>query len=106
MFIYFWQRERQSMSGGGAEREGYTESEAGSRLWDTSTEPDAELQLTNREIVTWAEVGCSTNWPTQVPLKTLSKKEVSSTAIPEALLLYLEGEEILKTKPLLQSVVG
>ena len=32
MFIYFGDRERQSMSGGGAERAGDTESEAGSRL--------------------------------------------------------------------------
>ena len=28
-FIYFWDRERQSMNGGGAEREGDTESETG-----------------------------------------------------------------------------
>ena len=40
IFIYFWDRERQSMNGGGAEREGGTESEAGSRLWVVSTEPD------------------------------------------------------------------
>ena len=33
MFIYFfWDRKRQSMNGGGAEREGDTESETGSRL--------------------------------------------------------------------------
>ena len=31
-FIYFRDRERQSMNGGGAEREGDTESETGSRL--------------------------------------------------------------------------
>ena len=31
-FIYFWDRARQSMNGGGAEREGDTESETGSRL--------------------------------------------------------------------------
>ena len=31
-FIYFWDRGRQSMNGGGAEREGDTESETGSRL--------------------------------------------------------------------------
>ena len=31
-FIYFWDRERQSMNEGGAEREGDTESETGSRL--------------------------------------------------------------------------
>ena len=31
-FIYFWDRERQSMNRGGAERKGDTESEIGSRL--------------------------------------------------------------------------
>ena len=48
-FIYFWDRERQSMNGGGAEREGDTESETGSRLWAISPEPDAGLELTDRE---------------------------------------------------------
>ena len=52
-FIYFWDRERQSINEGGAEREGDTESEAGSRLWAISPEPDAGLELTDREIVTW-----------------------------------------------------
>ena len=68
MFNYFGDRERQSMKGGGAEREGGTESEAGSRLWAVSTEPDAGLELTDREIVTWAEVGRLTDWATQAPL--------------------------------------
>ena len=45
-------RETQSVNGGGAEREGDTESEAGSRLRTVSTEPDAGLELTNREIMT------------------------------------------------------
>ena len=58
-------RERQSTSRGGAEIEGDTESEAGSRLWAVSTEPDAGLQLMNHEIVTWAEVGRLTDWATQ-----------------------------------------
>ena len=40
------------MSRGGAERDGDTESEAGSRLRAVGTEPDAGLKLTNREIVT------------------------------------------------------
>ena len=31
-FIYFWDRERQSMNRGGSEREGDTELETGSRL--------------------------------------------------------------------------
>ena len=40
------------MSRGGAEREGDTGSEAGSRLWAVSTEPDAGLEPTNCEIMT------------------------------------------------------
>ena len=64
-------KQRQSISGGGAEREGDTESETGSRLWAVSTEPNAGLKLTNREIMTWAEVGHLTDWATQVPLKVL-----------------------------------
>ena len=50
MFIF--ERQRQSVSRGGAEREGDTESEAGSRLPAVSTEPDAGLELTDREIMT------------------------------------------------------
>ena len=38
------------------EREGDTESEAGSRLRTVSTEPDAGLEPTNCEIMTWAEI--------------------------------------------------
>ena len=40
------------MSMEGAGREGDTESEAGSRLRAVSTEPDAGLELTSREILT------------------------------------------------------
>ena len=43
---------RQSESGGGAEREGDTGSEAGSRLTAVSTEPDAGLEPTDCEIMT------------------------------------------------------
>ena len=66
MFIYFW--ERDSMSEGRAEREGDTASEVGSSLWAVSTEPNAGLEPMNREIMTWAKVGCLTDWATQVPL--------------------------------------
>ena len=68
-FIYFSERERerQSVSGRGAERGGDTESEAGFRLRAASTEPDAGLEPTNREIMTWAEVERSTDWATQAP---------------------------------------
>ena len=40
------------MNGGGSEREGNTESKAGSRLRAVSTEPDAGLELTDCEIMT------------------------------------------------------
>ena len=60
--------------GGGAERAGDTESEAGSRLWAVSTEPDAGLEHTDREIMTWAEVGCLTDQATQAPLNLNFKK--------------------------------
>ena len=43
--------------GGGSEREGDTESEAGSRLQTVSTEPDVGLELMNHEIMTLAKVG-------------------------------------------------
>ena len=59
------------MSRGGTEREGDTESKAGSRRQAVSTEPDAGLELMNWEIMTWAEVGLLTNWATQVPLTRL-----------------------------------
>ena len=40
------------MNRGGAEREGDTESETGSRLRAISPEPDSGLKLMSREIVT------------------------------------------------------
>ena len=53
MFIHFLRdRERQSLSRGGAEKEGDTESEAGSRLRAVSTEPDTGLEITDCEIMT------------------------------------------------------
>ena len=67
MFIYFWGKERQSVSWGGAEREGDTDSEAGTRLWAVGTDPNVGLELTNHEIVTWAEISCLTGWATQAP---------------------------------------
>ena len=68
MFIF--DRERQSMRGGGAERGGDTESEAGSRLCIDSTEPHAWLELMDHEIMTWTEVGCQPTEPPRRPQKT------------------------------------
>ena len=50
--LFIFDRERQSLSRGGAEREGDTESEAGSRLRAVSTKPDVGLEPTNCEIMT------------------------------------------------------
>ena len=73
------------MNGGGSEREGDTESEAGSRLWAVSTEPDAGLELTDREIMTWAEVGRLTDQATQAPHFQLFlwSQQASITLIPK-----------------------
>ena len=66
--VYLFLRQRQSMNGGESEREEDTESETGSKLWAVSTEPDMGLELTDREIMTWAEVGRLTDWATQASL--------------------------------------
>ena len=52
VYLFLRERERQSASGGGAERTGDRESEAGSRLRAVSTEPDVGLKLMNQEIMT------------------------------------------------------
>ena len=53
MYSFLKDRERQSRSWGGAEREGGDAgSEAGSRLRAVSTEPDAGLEPATGEIVT------------------------------------------------------
>ena len=52
VYLFLRDRERQSASGGGAEKEGDREFEAGSGLRAVSTEPDAGLELMDCEIVT------------------------------------------------------
>ena len=69
------ERERnKSVSGGGAERKGDTESEA------VSPEPDTGLELTDREIMTWAEVGRLTDWAIQVPPRHIYFKDEETKA--------------------------
>ena len=72
MFIYFWDNARDRVQAAEGQTEGDTESEAGSRLWAVSTEPNAGLDLTNCEIMTWAEVGRLTDWAIQAPLQQTS----------------------------------
>ena len=52
IYSFLRDRERQRVSGGGAEREGDTESETAPRLRAISTEPNMGLELTNHEIMT------------------------------------------------------
>ena len=53
MFIYYFERERErERVVGKGQREGDTESEAGSRLQAVSTKPNIGLEPTNREIMT------------------------------------------------------
>ena len=66
LFI-FWDRERQSMNRRGAEREGDTESETGSRLRAISPVPDVGLELTDREIVTWLKSDAQPTAPPRRP---------------------------------------
>ena len=54
MLLFIFERERKTEheQERGREREGDRESQAGSRLSAVNTEPDAKLELTNREIMT------------------------------------------------------
>ena len=67
MFIYFWDRERQGMNGGGAEREGDT---IGNRLQALSHQPRARYgaRTPGPRYCDLAEAECLTNCATQVPL--------------------------------------
>ena len=70
MFIHLRERETEHEKGReGREREGDTESKTGPRLCAVRTEPNTGLELTNREIVTWAQVRRLTNWATHAPPK-------------------------------------
>ena len=71
MFTYFWDNARDRVQAAMGQTEGDTESEAGSRLWAVSPEPDTGLELTNRDIMTWAKVGCLTDWAIQAPKNNL-----------------------------------
>ena len=57
------------MNRAGAEREGDTESETGSRLRAISPEPDAGLEHTDLEIVTWLKSDASPTAPPRRPGK-------------------------------------
>ena len=61
IYSFLRDTERQSVSG----KRGDTEFKAGSRLKAVSTEPNAGLEPTNHEIMTWAEIWRLMDWATQ-----------------------------------------
>ena len=66
IYLSLWDRDTAWVGEG--QREGDTESKAGSRLRADSTEPDVGLELTNPKTMTWAKVRCLTYWATQASL--------------------------------------
>ena len=76
MFIYFWERERENKQGRGTERGRKTIPKG---LCADSKQHDAGLELINHEIITWAKVGCLTEWATQVPLTTKFNAKIDIT---------------------------
>ena len=67
VYLFLRQRETEHERGRGRERGRHR---IGNRLQAPSHQPRARrgLKLTDREIVTWAEVGRLTDWATQAPL--------------------------------------
>ena len=61
-------RARENASGGGAEREGEKESQAGSSLTAQSLMGGSILKKLPDCDLSWNRVGCSTHWATQAPL--------------------------------------
>ena len=90
MYLFLRDRERQRKSRGGAERKGDTESEAGSRLWAVSTEPNVGLKPMNLGIMTWAKVRRLTDWATQVPQVEVKNKLEQDRIF---LICHLSGDE-------------
>ena len=72
IFLFIIERQKETAHEHGKGRD--IESEAGSRLWVVSTEPNAGLEPIEHEIMTWAEVSHLTDWATQVPHNDLTFK--------------------------------
>ena len=72
MFIYFWERERHThrvWAGEGQRETGRHRIWSGLQAPSCQHRADVGLEPTNCEIMTWTEVGHSTDWATQAPLE-------------------------------------
>ena len=75
VYLFLGQRETEHEQGRGREKEGDTELETGSRLRAISPEPDARLEPTDREIVTWLKSDAQPTAPPRRPLgQAVSKR--------------------------------
>ena len=83
--LFIFEKDGEIVSRGGAEREGDTESVAGSRLWAVSTESNVGLEPMSREIMTWAEVRGLTDWAIQA---LLNGSKLISITYPDSNLSY------------------
>ena len=68
--VYFWERAHAHLHVQGTGRDRGRQ-RIQSRLCADSRKPNAELEPTNCEVITWAKVRCLTYWATQVHLEAL-----------------------------------
>ena len=85
VYSFLKDRERQSTSRGGAETEGDTESEAGSRLWAVNTEPERGAR-THETMRSWPELKSDAQ-PTESP--RCSRKPSLIKYCEECVMLWL-----------------
>ena len=80
-FIYLWetQRDRAQAEEGKREKETQNSKQPPGSEQAVSTEPDAGLEATNHEIMTWAEVDAQLTEPSRCPSKCLIKGPQSVT---------------------------
>ena len=66
-FIYFWETDRDRAGVGEGQRENETQNLKQAPGSELSAQSPMWGSNSQTEIMTWAEVGCLTNWATQVP---------------------------------------
>ena len=102
MFIYFWETECERGRG----RERKTESEEAPGSEPSAQSPTQGLN-SSHEIMTWAEVGRSTDWATQALQKNFfNKNKQTNKQTKNQRIQTLESESLVPIFNLPASVVG